>query len=165
MFVENTVREELCSDTNDVPSLPYDISRLYDKHPYDLSGGEQQLVALAKVLGTKPKLLLLDEPTKGLDANAKYELVRIFKELKADGMTVVAVTHDVEFAALCADRCALFFSGSIVSEDTAERFFAENSFYTTAASRMTRGYYENAVTLEDAAKLCLKNCRKDGALV
>ena len=165
VFVENTVREELCSDTNDVPSLPYDISRLYDKHPYDLSGGEQQLVALAKVLGTKPKLLLLDEPTKGLDANAKYELVRIFKELKADGMTVVAVTHDVEFAALCADRCALFFAGSIVSEDTAERFFAENSFYTTAASRMTRGYYENAVTLEDAAKLCLENCRKDGALV
>lgn len=157
VFVKNTVEEEL---DGFVP--PYDIKDIYKKHPYDLSGGQQQLVALARVLAAKPKLLLLDEPTKGLDANAKLNLVKILKDLKANGVTVVAVTHDVEFAALCADRCAMFFRGEIVSCAAPWDFFLSNGIYTTAAARMTRGYYDNAVTVEDAAALCLKNgrCKK-----
>jgi len=160
VFLKNTVREEL-QEAEQV-RLPFDISHLYDKHPYDLSGGEQQLVALAKVLATKPKLLLMDEPTKGLDAHAKLGLIDIIRELKTEGVTIVAVTHDVEFASLCADRCAMFFHGDIVSIGTPTAFFAENSFYTTAANRMTRGFYDNVVTVEDAAKLCLQNGTKDG---
>ena len=69
-------------------------------------------------------------------------------------MTIIIVTHDVEFAAMCADRCALFFRGSITSCDVPHRFFSENNFYTTAARRMTRGYFDNAVTVRDVVELC-----------
>ncbi len=162
VFLRNTVKEELEGAEEVVKFLPKSISHLYEKHPYDLSGGEQQLVALAKVLAQKPRLLLMDEPTKGLDAEAKQGLAEVIKTLKTQGMTIVIVTHDAEFSALCADRCGLFFRGNIVSEGTPREFFSENSFYTTAASRMTKGYYDNAATVEDIAALCLENGRKDG---
>lgn len=161
IFLRNTVREELEECHADISQLPYDVSPLLDKHPYDLSGGEQQLVALAKVLASKPKLLLLDEPTKGLDAGAKLRIMEILRSLKEQGVTVVIVTHDVEFAALCADRCAMFFGGRIVSSGTPNGFFSKNSFYTTAVSRMTRGYFTNAVTVADAVELCSLNGRKE----
>lgn len=157
VFLKNTVGEELADAQAEVERLPFDITYLYDKHPYDLSGGEQQLVALAKVLATRPKVLLLDEPTKGVDAHAKLGIIEILKGLKEAGMTIIAVTHDVEFSALLGDRCAMFFRGNIVSEGTPAEFFPENSFYTTAASRMSRGYYDGAVTVEDVAELCCKN--------
>ncbi|HOP11589.1 MAG TPA: ATP-binding cassette domain-containing protein [Oscillospiraceae bacterium] len=160
VFLRNTVKEELAEVGGDEIELPYDLAPLMNQHPYDLSGGEQQLVALAKVLATKPKLLLLDEPTKGLDAYAKNGIIKVLKKLQASGVTIVAVTHDVEFAAQCADRCALFFQGEITSIDTPAKFFAENTFYTTAANRMTRGYYDGVVTVDDAVSLCLQNGRK-----
>ncbi len=162
VFLKNTVKEELEDAQAEAKMLPFDISYLYNKHPYDLSGGEQQLVALAKVLATNPKILLLDEPTKGLDAYVKQGFIEILKKLKAIGKTVVIVTHDVELASLCADRCAMFFRGNIVSEGTPREFFSENSFYTTAVNRMIRGYYDYAVTVEDATSLCLLNGEKDG---
>lgn len=161
VFLRNTVREELLECGAELSELPYDISHLLDKHPYDLSGGEQQLTALAKVLAAKPRLLLLDEPTKGLDAAAKLGIIKVLGSLQEKGVTVVTVTHDVEFAALCADRCAMFFGGRIVSEGTPHEFFSRNSFYTTAVSRMTRDWYDNAVTLDDAVKLCRLNGRRE----
>ena len=157
VFLCNTVREELADAGADISTLPYDLSQLLDKHPYDLSGGEQQLTALAKVLAAKPRILLLDEPTKGMDAATKLNIIRILRELRNSGMTVVAVTHDVEFAAACADRCAMFFGGQIVSAGAPAEFFSANSFYTTAVSRMTRGIFERAVTIDDAARLCRLN--------
>lgn len=160
VFLRNTVKEELDDANADISALPYDLSHLLHRHPYDISGGERQLVALAKVLAGKPKLLLLDEPTKGLDASAKARVMDILKDLKASGVTIVAVTHDVEFAASLADRTALFFRGSIICAETPRRFFAENNFYTTAASRMTRGYYEGAVKQEDVLLLCRQNGSK-----
>lgn len=133
------------------------ISHLLDKHPYDLSGGEQQKAALAKMLLLKPKILLLDELTKGIDAHSKENLSGILCDLKADGITIVIVTHDVEFAAVNADRCALFFDGEITSIDTPAAFFSDNNFYTTAANRIARHLYTNAVTCEDVAELCRLN--------
>jgi energy-coupling factor transport system ATP-binding protein len=161
VFLKNTVREELAECRSVLSELPYDLTDLLDKHPYDLSGGQQQLVALAKVLAAKPKILLLDEPTKGLDAAAKLNIISILRSLKERGVTVITVTHDVEFSALCADRCAMFFGGRIVSTGTPNEFFSQNNFYTTAISRMTRGYFDNAVTLDDAAELCSINGRKE----
>ena len=155
VFLKNTVNEELSGV--DTGELPFDISHLLDKHPYDLSGGEQQLVALAKVLAAKPKLLLMDEPTKGLDTIKKAQIINILKQLKQNGVTVVIVTHDVEFAAECADRCALFFRGNIVSVDTPDNFFGGNRFYTTAASRISREFYEKAVTVEQIKTLAQLN--------
>ncbi|MBQ2043141.1 MAG: energy-coupling factor ABC transporter ATP-binding protein, partial [Firmicutes bacterium] len=121
-----------------------------DKHPYDLSGGEQQMVALAKVLATEPKLLLLDEPTKGIDAHSSERIIDVLKSLRDGGMTIVIVTHDVEFASKAADRCAMFFRGEVTSTGTPREFFSENNFYTTSVNRITRGYYTGCVTLEDA---------------
>ncbi len=161
VFLKSTVREEL-KDAGITPEeLPYDLTHLLDMHPYDLSGGEQQLAALAKVLAQKPKLLLLDEPTKGLDAAAKQGIIKVLRSLRDSGVTVVTVTHDVEFAAGCADRCAMFFNGRVVSVGTPAEFFPENSFYTTAAVRMTRGLCTAAVTVEDAAELC-RMAKEDG---
>ena len=161
MFMKNTVREELQNADDAAKLLPVSISHLYDKHPYDLSGGEQQLVALAKVLSAKPELLLMDEPAKGLDADSRLGLIKVIQKLKAEGLTIVIVTHDPEFSAMCTDRCGLFFRGNIVSEGTPEEFFSQNSFYTTAAVRMTKGYYENTVTIDELAELCIANGRKD----
>ena len=133
------------------------IGHLLDHHPYDLSGGEQQKAAMAKMLLLRPKILLLDEPTKGIDAYSKENLSGILHDLKADGITIVIVTHDIEFAAVNADRCALFFDGEITSVDTPAAFFSGNNFYTTAANRIARHLYTNAVTCEDVAKLCRLN--------
>ena len=160
VFLKNTVGEELSGAGEALKLIPVDLSVLFDKHPYDLSGGEQQLVALAKVLACKPKLLLMDEPTKGLDANARLGLSETLKKLKAEGITIVLVTHDAEFAAVCADRCGLFFRGEMVSVGTPRELFSGNNFYTTAISRITRGYFRNTVTLSEAAELCLKNGKR-----
>ena len=128
-----------------VALLPQDVQTVFltddinGRHPYDLSGGEQQLAALDIVLATKPRLLLLDEPTKGLDAVLTAELVKRLKTLADEGVTIVIVSHDVEFAADVADRCALLFNGEVVSVSDAHEFFSGNYFYTTALSRITRG--------------------------
>lgn len=163
VFMRNTVREELEGAEEEAEKLPLDFEKLMDKHPYDLSGGEQQLLALAKVLAAKPKLLLLDEPAKGIDAAAKCRLIKILKQLKAEGMTILIVSHDMEFVCECADRCAMMFRGEFVSADTPHKFFSENNFYTTPISLMTRGIYSNAVSLDDAVKLC--NLNKGGEQV
>lgn len=135
------------------------ISHLMNRHPYDLSGGEQQKSALAKVLLLKPKILLLDEPTKGIDAYAKEVLRSILNELKIEGVTIVMVSHDVEFAAATSDRCAMFFDGQLVSVGTPNSFFSTNTFYTTASSRISRHRYDNAVSCDDVIRLCKDNGR------
>lgn len=161
LFVENSVKEELEELFSSGVELPFDISHLMNMHPYDLSGGEQQLVALAKILAKKPKILLVDEPTKGLDAAKKRALGRIFRSLCASGVSVVAVTHDLEFAAEFSDRCAFLFRGEIISVDTPQRFFARNNFYTTAARRQSKGYYDGVILEEELLRLCKINGIKE----
>ncbi|MBO5364027.1 MAG: ATP-binding cassette domain-containing protein, partial [Clostridia bacterium] len=130
------------------------IDHLLSRHPYDLSGGEQQRVALAKVLLRMPELLLLDEPTKGMDAAFKEEFAEILQDLKEKGITVVLVSHDIEFCAEFADRCGLLFDGSITAEDIPRRFFSGKSFYTTSASRMARGVLPDAILAKDVILAC-----------
>lgn len=134
-----------------------EIKDLLSMHPYDLSGGEQQRAALAKVLLLEPKILLLDEPTKGLDGYFKIKLFNILKKLLVKGVTIVMVSHDIEFCAEYADKCALFFNGNIVTSNNPNKFFSGNSFYTTSANRMSRHVFKNAVTCEDVIKLCKEN--------
>ena len=130
------------------------LEELLDRHPYDLSGGEQQRAALAKVLLLDPEILLLDEPTKGLDAEFKQIFAVILKTLQRRGVTVFMVSHDVEFCAEYADRCALFFDGNIVSQGRPREFFSGNSFYTTSANRMARSLLPEAVTPRDVMAAC-----------
>ena len=131
------------------------LEELLHRHPYDLSGGEQQRLALAKILLLRPKLLLMDEPTKGLDSYFKKEFAGILALLKEQGVTVFMISHDIEFCASYADRCGLFFDGNIVACGTPGEFFAGNNFYTTAANRMARRYFPMAGNGEDVVK-CLK---------
>ena len=132
------------------------LEGLLERHPYDLSGGEQQRLALAKVLLLRPKILLMDEPTKGMDAEYKEELGEILKKLQQHGITIFMISHDVEFVAEYADRVGLFFEGNIVTNKETREFFAGNSFYTTAANRMARQFFPGAVTGRDVVK-CLKS--------
>ena len=162
LFVKKTVREELiemCRDEQKIQEVAAtcEITHLFDSHPYDLSGGEQQRAALAKVLLTEPKLLLLDEPTKGLDSFFKVKFAAILQKLKANGITIVMVSHDIEFCAEYADLVSMFFDGQMLTTDTPHRFFGQNSFYTTAANRMSRCVFQNAVNAGDVIELYQKN--------
>lgn len=167
LFVKKTVREDLYEllrgrreEQDAQVAYAAAVCRLegvLDRHPYDLSGGEQQRAALAKVLLTKPKLLLLDEPTKGIDSFFKEIFASILTELKRKGITVVMVSHDVEFCARYADQVSMFFDGQVLTTDTPRRFFGANSFYTTAANRMSRHVFRNAVTAENVIELYKQN--------
>ena len=162
LFVKKTVREDLAEMVDDKGKIAQvaamcEIEHLLDSHPYDLSGGEQQRSALAKVLLTQPRLLLLDEPTKGIDSFFKEKLAEILCKLKEQGITIVMVSHDVEFCAKYADYVSMFFDGQILTTDTPRRFFGGNSFYTTAAGRMSRHLFQNAVTAEDVISLYSQN--------
>ena len=165
LLVKKNVREELLSvfpgkklhEVSDRIGEMVALCRLeglLDRHPYDLSGGEQQRTALAKVLLQNPEVLLLDEPTKGVDNDFKITFAGILKELTDRGVCVIMVSHDVEFCAEFADRCGLFFDGGIVTMDAPQPFFAGKSFYTTAANRMARHLLPYAVTPEDVILAC-----------
>lgn len=178
LFVKKTVKEDLFETltgrkiskqerekkVDEIAKL-VEIEDLLSHHPYDLSGGEQQRAALAKVLLLEPKLLILDEPTKGLDAWFKRKLAKILEELLKQKVTIIMVSHDIEFCATFAHKCALFFDGNIVTSNTPNKFFGGNNFYTTVANRMTRQVFENAVTCEDVITLCKANKQKDKVLI
>ena len=161
LFVKKTVRGELEEMTDGrLPPAEREaqiaeaaqlcrIGDILDSHPYDLSGGEQQRAALAKVLLCRPRILLLDEPTKGMDNAFKNAFAALLGRLKARGVTILMVSHDVEFCASWADAVSMFFDGGVVTTNTPRRFFARNSFYTTAANRMSRHCLPDAVTAED----------------
>lgn len=166
VFIKNTVRDDLFDicravgcGKNDAEKKIADIcaelsiTEVLSRHPYDLSGGEGQRAALAKILLTEPKILLLDEPTKGIDAFAKQTLMAILRRLSEGGVTVLIVTHDTEFAAEISDRCAMLFDGKVISPSCPQRFFGKNNFYTTSASRISRGIFENTVTAEQVIAL------------
>ena len=150
MFVKESVREDLLQSGDKVTvenvSQRMGIEHLLDRHPWDLSGGEIQKCAFAKILLADPKIIVLDECTKGMDSFAKKALGDILLDLKDEGRTILLVTHDLEFAAQYCDRCGLLFDGEIVAEDNAVEFFSHNRFYTTAAAKLTRGFFSGAVT-------------------
>ena len=165
MFIEDTVADDLLEVSRHIPvnqaeraveqiASTLNISHLLHKHPYDLSGGEQQKAALGKLLMLKPQVMLLDEPTKGLDIYAKDELAGILRQHCLNGGAVVIVTHDIEFAAQYSDICAMIFNGEVTCSDAAKAFFAGNTFYTTSANRMSRGMIPDAVTCEDVVTAC-----------
>ncbi len=162
LFVKKTVREdleEMTKDKNKVIEVAEicQVREFLDSHPYDLSGGEQQRVALAKVLLAEPKILLLDEPTKGMDSFFKETFATILNKLKNQGITILMVSHDIEFCAKHADRVSMFFDGQVLTTDTPQKFFGANSFYTTASNRMSRHIFTNAVTAENVVELYHKN--------
>ena len=164
LFTEITVEEELLealhfmkmSDSSRIEHVNamlklMEIEHLRKANPYDLSGGEQQRLALGKILLLEPKILLLDEPTKGLDPFFKRTLAGILRKLVESGVTIFMVSHDVEFCAEYADKCAMFFDGDIVSIGDPKTFFSGNNFYTTTANKIIRQWKPDGITCEEVA--------------
>ena len=156
LILQNKDREYIDKEVKRVSKL-LDIEHLLEHHPYDLSGGELQRAGMAKVMLLNPKIILLDEPTKGLDAYCKEEIGKMLLKLRDTGVTIVVVSHDIEFSARYSDRCAMFFDGSIVSEGTPKEFFLGNNFYTTVSNRIARNIFEDTLIYEDVVSLCKKN--------
>ena len=156
LILQNKDREYIDKEVKRVSKL-LDIEHLLEHHPYDLSGGELQRAGMAKVMLLNPKIILLDEPTKGLDAYCKEEIGKMLMKLRDMGVTIVVVSHDIEFSARYSDRCAMFFDGSIVSEGTPREFFLGNNFYTTVSNRIARNIFEDTLIHEDVVSLCKKN--------
>ncbi len=163
LLLKDTVYEDLKSVSINTEKIAQqlNITHLLNRHPYDLSGGEIQKVAIAKLLLQDPTLLILDEPTKGMDSFAQTELVKILKTLQHQGVTIIIVTHHTEFACMVSDRCGLLFDGNIIAENSAFDFFAGNSFYTTFANKMSRGFFDNTVTCSQIIELCKINGDKN----
>ena len=161
MFVKKTVLEDLKSMKSEGESEESFSARLKNviglckledllsRHPFDLSGGEKQRAALAKVLLLNPDILLLDEPTKGLDAEFKSEFRAILNALTKAGISIIMVSHDLEFAAAVSDNAALFFDGNVISKASVYKFFSQNNFYTTQANRISKEIYDECITVED----------------
>ena len=156
LILKNKDRKYIDKEVKRVSKL-LDIEHLLEHHPYDLSGGELQRAGMAKVMLLNPKIILLDEPTKGLDAYCKEEIGKMLMKLRDMGVAIVVVSHDIEFSARYSDRCAMFFDGSIVSEGTPKEFFLGNNFYTTVSNRIARNIFEDTLIYEDVVSLCKKN--------
>ena len=138
LLVAETVRDELmewastCGYDEAVAqerAASLGLSGLDGRHPYDLSGGQRQLLALAKLLLIGPELLLLDEPTKGLDLASRCIIARALREHAQGGGTVIMATHDLDFAEQVADEIAMMFDGEIACVEPPTDFFADNVFY------------------------------------
>jgi energy-coupling factor transport system ATP-binding protein len=125
------------------------LEDLLSRHPFDLSGGEKQRAALSKVLLLNPDILLLDEPTKGLDAEFKKEFKAILKALTDAGISIIMVSHDLEFSASVSDNAAMFFDGNVISKGNVYDFFSQNNFYTTQANRISKEIYDECITVDD----------------
>ncbi|MBQ8540986.1 MAG: ATP-binding cassette domain-containing protein [Clostridia bacterium] len=159
VFTKDVLREDLALISENFVDIckELNITSLLDKNPYDLSGGEAQRAALAKILLTKPDILCLDEPTKGIDSKGKRAIKEILLDLKKQGIAIVIVSHDVDFTAEISDKCAFLFDGQIVSNGTPKQIFSSNKFYTTYASLASRHHFKNTVTLNDIIELCKRN--------
>lgn len=161
MFIEETVRDDYYSfltvmkQTNIEEKIAnvvklLGIEQLIEQHPYDLSGGEIQLVALGKVLLLEPNILFLDEPTKGIDTKNKKKIANLLKELAKNGKTIIVVTHDISLSASISDRCGLFFDRQMISISDPETFFSNNYFYTTPINKMLKNYFPKIITFDQA---------------
>lgn len=150
LFLKETVKEELNYEDEKIQMWIHDLGldKLYEQHPYDLSGGQMQLVALIKVLSSHPQFLLLDEPTKGLDIYYKNQIGNLLKKINNE-TTIIIVSHDLEFCAKYASRVGMMFEGRIEAIESTKTFFTSNLFYTTMLAKLTRGIIDDAYVLDD----------------
>lgn len=165
LFLNETVEVELKNYKNnenyDEIIDICDISHLFAMHPYDLSGGETQKLALCKILLEKPQILLLDEPTKGVDECFKTKFAQILADLQQKGVTIFTITHDLEFASISADRCGLMFDGEVVNINKIRDFFANNDFYTTISNLISRNTFKNIIKTREIIETIGGECKEE----
>lgn len=151
LFLKSSVKEELLTVSEDIDEVveKLELSELLDKHPYDLSGGQQQMVGLAKVLLTRPEVLLLDEPTKGVDQIRKKKLGILLQKLNREGVTIVLVSHDVDFCATYASKVGMVFDGVMTAMGERHTFFLNQYFFTTTCLKICREVYDGMIIEEE----------------
>ncbi len=130
----------------------FEIKDILEKHPFDISGGQQQKVVLVLALIANPEMIVLDEPTKGLDPLSKIKLAALLIKLREMGKTIFIVSHDIEFAAQYATRCGMLFNGMVQSIEPTDQFLKNNFFYTTIIHRTVGNVFPMAITLEDVVE-------------
>ncbi|WP_050607681.1 ABC transporter ATP-binding protein [Clostridium niameyense] len=156
---KDTVYEELKFTLDNFNIKSYDIIdkilkklhiyNIKDKNPRDISGGEKQRVAIASMLVLNPKILLLDEPTRGLHVEAKNQLLNLLREINQEGTTIILVTHDMNFVANISNKVMVMFNGEVTALDSKDKVLKEGIFYTTSINKLFRNIDENIFTLED----------------
>jgi len=157
VFTEVSVEEELAEVLMDKGNGIYNNMPMEDKreiveqiieefglndirknNPYDISGGQQEKLAIAKVLLLKPEVLLLDEPTNGLDPYFKKTLGKLLKKINAGGVTIIIVSHDLEFVDSFCDDVIMLFDRKVAAQDSTHKFLRDNMFYTTNYYRIIK---------------------------
>lgn len=132
-----------------------EIFDVKEKNPRDLSGGQRQRVAIASILVLKPEVILLDEPIRGIESELKMKLGQILEKLNMQGITIVLVTHDADFASLFCRRFILLFNGSIAADGTKKEVLSDGIFYTTSMNKLLREKSNDIFTLEEALRMCI----------
>lgn len=125
------------------------IEDIKNQHPFDISGGQAQRLALAKVLEKNADIILLDEPIKALDCELKQELGALLKTLCSQGKTIVITTHDIDFAGEYGDYISFLSGGEIITTQKKHSFFSSLNFYTTSTSRLCYGVAKGCVCEQD----------------
>lgn len=154
LFVKDSLIEDFKTVSNDIDKINelcgrFDLTYLLENHPYDLSGGEIQRAGFVKLLLLEPEILLLDELTKGCDSFSKIELGNMLKNLSKEGLTILLVTHDLDFSAKVSNACAMLFNGSLSPRLEPHKFFCGKRFYTTSANKISRGIKDGIITTDE----------------
>lgn len=165
LFVKDTLLEDFKTVSNDAEKInalckKFNVDNLLSHHPYDLSGGEIQRAGFVKLLLLDPKVILLDEPTKGCDSFTKSELANFLRELSKNGITILLVTHDLDFSAEVSTVCAMLFNGTLSKRLEPHEFFCGKRFYTTSANKISRGIMDGIITTDELIS-CVKEAEDD----
>ena len=160
LFVKKTVKEDLAllSSPREAEMIEaFGLEPFLEKHPYDLSGGEQQLVAIAKIFMTDADIYLLDEPTKGIDCVLKEKAAEMIQKERERGKTFVIVSHDIEFCARNTNQVLMLFDGETMGRGETRTVLLSNAFYTTALKRLLGKDYPDVLLEEDVERYCIRN--------
>jgi len=133
----------------------FNLGEYRNHYPRSLSGGEKQRVALASVIAVRPKILILDEPTRGMEYRLKSELIRFLEEYRQQGNTVILVSHDVEMVAECADRVILLSEGKVVVDGEKHEVLSQALLFSPQINRLAQafaryGVPNNILTVDEA---------------
>ena len=128
------------------------LTAVADQNSFDLSGGQQQLLGLGLALMTEPQVLLLDEPTKGLDPDTKLRIGQLLQQAHETGLTIIMASHDMDFSAQFADTCTFMFNGRVNPPQATRLFFTQNFLATTAVNRLLRQQVPQALFSQDVVR-------------
>lgn len=129
-----------------------ELSEYGGRNPKDLSGGQKQRVAIGSALIASPEVLILDEPTRGIDVPLKQTLADLLRQLNQSGITILLVTHDTEFACMVSNRFWILYQGELLANGTKEEVFSDSLYYTTTIHKLCQNQAPGLFTLEDALR-------------